>query len=167
MWWLAIKTFFGDKLTSSAGIFIAIFVVIFGVFIFSNSNVILSKFGFETTTNLKSQVTRLEGELKTAKRINDELSRDMETLTTRHKAELKALVEVQKEREQVKEKIVEIKTKKDIKDKPTIKKLNEKTVETPTEITLPLAEYNELSASNIDSLHEVFESFFPSPQEIK
>ena len=61
MWWTAIKTFFGDKVMSYAGIFIGIFALIIGVFIWSNSSVILSKFGFETATNLKAEVTRLQG----------------------------------------------------------------------------------------------------------
>lgn len=73
MWWTAIKTFFGNKVAGYAGIFIGIFALIIGVFIWSNSSVILSKFGFETATNLKAEVTRLQGELETAQRINKNL----------------------------------------------------------------------------------------------
>jgi len=167
MWWLAIKTFFSEKVMSSAGIFIGIFALIIAVFIYSNSNVILSKFGFETTTNLKSEVTRLQGELQTAQKINQDLNRNMVEMQDRHKAEIKAIVDAQKEREEVKNRIIEIKTKKELKDKATIEKLNSKIVVTPTEITIPIAEYDQLSANNIDSMNEVFDSLFPSPKEIQ
>lgn len=167
MWWKAIKTFFGEKVMSSTGIFIGIFAIIIAVFIFSNSNVILSKFGFETATNLKAEVTRLEGELRTAQRINQDLQRDMKAQEVRHKAELQAIVDASKEREKIKDKIIEVKTKKEIRDKATIEQLNKKIIVSETEITIPIAEYDQLSSSNIDSLNEVFDSFFPANKETK
>lgn len=167
MWWLAIKTFFGEKVMSSTGIFIGIFAIIIAVFIFSNSNVILSKFGFETATNLKAEVTRLEGELRTAQRINQDLQRDMKDQEVRHKAELQAIVDASKEREKIKDKIIEVKAKKEIRDKATIEQLNKKIIVSETEITIPIAEYDQLSSSNIDSLNEVFDSFFPTNKETK
>lgn len=167
MWWTAIKTFFGDKLSSSTGIFIGIFAVIIGVFIFSNSSVILSKFGFETATNLKSQVTRLEGELETAQRVNKNLQDTLTAQDTRHKAEIKAIVDAQKEREQVKDKIIEVKAKTEAKNKVIIEQLRKKTVVTDTTITIPIVEYDQVSGNNIDAINEVFDSFFPSLKEIK
>ena len=167
MWWLAIKTFFGEKVMSSTGIFIGIFAIIIAVFIFSNSNVILSKFGFETATNLKAEVTRLQGELRTAQRINQDLQRDMKDQEVRHKAELQAIVDASKEREKIKDKIIEVKAKKEIRDKATIEQLNKKIIVSETEITIPIAEYDQLSSSNIDSLNEVFDSFFPANKETK
>lgn len=167
MWWTAIKTFFGDKVMSSAGIFIGIFAVIIGVFIFSNSNVILSKFGFETATNLKAEVTRLQGELETAQRVNKDLQSNLAAQETRHKAEVKALVESAKEREKIQNDIIEAKKKKEAKDKATIEQLNKKTVVTDTTITIPIAEYDQLSASNADTINEVFDSFFPDLKEPK
>lgn len=167
MWWTAIKTFFGDKVMSSAGIFIGIFAIIIGVFIFSNSNVILSKFGFETATNLKAEVTRLQGELETAQRVNKDLQSNLAAQETRHKAEVKALVESAKEREKIQNDIIEAKKKKEAKDKATIEQLNKKTVVTDTTITIPIAEYDQLSASNADTINEVFDSFFPDLKESK
>lgn len=167
MWWTAIKTFFGDKVMSSAGIFIGIFAIIIGVFIFSNSNVILSKFGFETATNLKAEVTRLQGELETAQRVNKDLQNNLAAQETRHKAEIKALVESAKEREKIQNDIIEAKKKKEARDKATIEQLNKKTVVTDTTITIPIAEYDQLSASNADNINEVFDSFFPDLKEPK
>lgn len=167
MWLTAIKTFFGDKVMSSAGIFIGIFAIIIGVFIFSNSNVILSKFGFETTTTLKSEVTRLQGELETAQRVNKDLQTNLAAQETRHKAEIKALVDSAKEREKIQSDIIEAKKKKEAKDKATIEQLNKKTVVTDTTITIPIAEYDQLSASNADTINEVFDSFFPDLKEPK
>ena len=167
MWLTAIKTFFGDKVMSSAGIFIGIFAIIIGVFIFSNSNVILSKFGFETATNLKAEVTRLQGELETAQRVNKDLQTNLAAQETRHKAEIKALVDSAKEREKIQSDIIEAKKKKEAKDKATIEQLNKKTVVTDTTITIPIAEYDQLSASNADTINEVFDSFFPDLKEPK
>lgn len=167
MWWTAIKTFFGDKVMSSTGIFIGIFAIIFGVFLFSNSSVILSKFGFETATNLKAEVTRLQGELETAQRVNKDLQSNLAAQETRHKAEIKALVDSAKEREKIQNDIIEAKKKKEAKDKATIDQLNKKTVVTDTTITIPIAEYDQLSASNADTINEVFDSFFPNLKEPK
>lgn len=165
MWYLAIKNFFSEKVMTATGIFIGIFALILIVFIYSNTDVILSKFGFETTANMKSEVTRLQSELKQAKQINDKLNTDLSAQTTRHKAELAAVAESFKEHEKVRDKIIEVKAKKEIKDKDTINKLKAKMVITPTEITIPLEEYNQLSANNIDSINEVFDSFFPDFKE--
>lgn len=167
MWWTAIKTFFGDKVMSTTGIFIGIFAIIFGVFLFSNSNVILSKFGFETATNLKAEVTRLQGELETAQRVNKGLKDDLAAQETRHKAEIKAIVDAGKDREKIKDDIINIKTKKEAKDKATIAELNKKTIVTDTTITMPIAEYDQLSSSNADSINEAYNKFFPEDKESK
>lgn len=164
--WSAIKSFFGgSKGENGSGnnlglIFVGLLVLVISVFVYSNSSVILSKFGFETTTNLKAEVTRLQGELSQAKRINDKLNEDLKSQTSRHKAELEAVSGVYKEREKTKDKIIEVKTQKELKDRDTIKKLSEKMVVTPTEITIPIAEYDQLSSNNIDSITEVYDTFF-------
>lgn len=167
MWWTAIKTFFSNKVMSYAGIFIGIFAIIIGVFIWSNSSVILSKFGFETTTNLKAEVTRLQAELETAQHINKDLQSKLSAQETRHKAEIKAITDANKEREKIKNKIIEVKTKREIRDKVVIEQLNRKIMITSTEITIPIDEYDRLSTSNIESVHEVFNSFFPELKETK
>lgn len=167
MQWAAIKTFLYDKIMSNSGIFIGIFALIIGMFIWSNSSVILSKFGFETTTNLKAEVTRLQGELETAQRINKNLQSNLKDQETRHKAEIKAIVDSNKERELVKDKIIEIKTKKELKDKSIIDQFNKNFVITQTEITIPITEYNQLSTSNIESVQETFDTFFPELKDTK
>lgn len=166
MWWLTIKTFFNEKILSMAGIFIGIFVLIIAIFIFSNSSVILSKFGFETTTNLKSEVTRLQGELKAAKQINDKLNSDLNIQITRHSAELTAISESFKERERTKREVNRVITEKKTKDEKLITILEDKMVITPTEITIPIEEYNQLSINNINAINDVFNSFFPEFKEI-
>jgi len=149
-----------EKLFSTAGIFLLIFAAIFAVFIFSNSNVILSKFGFETTTTLKAEVTRLDGELKTLKDINEKLNKTIADQTAVHDAKLKGVIENFKEQEKARLTVTVIKTKKEIKDRDTIKELEKKTVQTDTEITMPLAELNKLSESNITSLNDAYSSLF-------
>jgi hypothetical protein len=156
----AIMLFLKEKLFSGAGIFIMIFAAIFAVFIFSNSNVILSKFGFETTTTLKAEVTRLDGELKQLKATNDELNKTIESQKTIHNKELELIKSNFKEQQAVKDKVIEIKTKKEVKDRDTIKKLQKETVANDETITMPTAEVNKMSLSNITSLHDTFDSLF-------
>jgi uncharacterized membrane protein YgaE (UPF0421/DUF939 family) len=156
----AIKMFFSKKLFSTTGIFISILIAIVAVFIFFNSNVILSKFGFETTTTLKAELVRTQEELKKAKEINDNLNKTIENLKNIHENEVKTIVEFYKEKEIAKDTITTISKKKEIRDREIIKKIDEKLSQTETTITVPIIEYNQLSESNIDALNEVYNSFF-------
>lgn len=152
--------FIKTKLFSITGIFFLIFAAIFAIFIFFNSNVILSKFGFETTTTLKAEVTRLDGELKQLKETNDSLNKVIETNDRLHKIKIKNIIENFKEQEKARKTVADIKSKKEIKDRDIIKELEKKIVTTDKEITMPLEELNILSASNIDSLNETYSSLF-------
>jgi len=62
----ALALFFKNKVFSLSGSFILIFIAIFALFLFSNTNTILSKFGFETTTNLKAELVKSQEDLKKA-----------------------------------------------------------------------------------------------------
>ena len=73
-----IGLFIKDKMFKGTGLIITIFGCIFALFLFSNSNVILSKFGFETTTTLKSNLTKTQGELKTAVVVNNNLNKTLD-----------------------------------------------------------------------------------------
>lgn len=158
--WIAIKLFFNEKVFTATGIFISIFLAIIAIFIFSNSNVILSKFGFETTTTLKAELTRTQEELKRAKEINDNLNNTIETLKSANKDKIDSVIGFYKEKEAAKDAIIIISKKKEVRDRETIKNLEQKTTKTETTITIPIAEYNKLSESNIDTLNEVYDSFF-------
>jgi len=165
MWWAAIKTFFTNRVLSTSGIFIGIFAIIIAVLVLSNASIILSKFGFETTANLKAEVATLQAELEQTKQINNRLNEDLANQTLRHKAELSAVTESVRERRVVRDRIVEVIVAKEVEDKAVIAELTDKMVITPTEITIPIEEYNQLSTNNINSINEVFDSLFPEFKE--
>ena len=156
----AVGKFVKDKLFSTTGIFLLIFAAIFAVFLFSNSNVILSKFGFETTTNLKSELTRVQNELRQLQAINNGLNKTIEDLQKRNTEVEEALVKSFIEKETLREKVNDIRAKKDKKVKELNKRVEEQTTVTETTITLPIVEIDQLSAENIDSLNEVYDSLF-------
>jgi len=156
----AVGKFVKDKLFSTTGVFLLIFAAIFAVFLFSNSNVILSKFGFETTTNLKSELTRVQNELRQLQAINNGLNKTIEDLQKRNTEVEEALVKSFIEKETLREKVNDIRAKKDKKVKELNKRVEEQTTVTETTITLPIVEIDQLSAENIDSLNEVYDSLF-------
>lgn len=162
----AIITFFKEKIFNLSGIFLTIFAVIIGLFIFSNSNVILSKFGFETTTNLKSQVTSLQKDLDNLKQINDDLNKTVSTLEKSNNEKEKALVDYFKEREVLKDNVTKLTKKRTEEIREINSKIKDKIIETPESITLPKKEYQEQSLSNISLINNVFNSNF-TPEEIQ
>jgi len=163
----AIGLFLKQKLFTTTGIVLLIFAGIFGVFLFSNSNVILSKFGFETTTNLKSELTRTQSELKQLQTINTNLNKTVEDLQKNKSKTEDVIVESFKEREEVKNKINDIKVKKDKSTKDLNKVVDDKTVVDGTSIKLPATEYNKLSEANITAIHDVFNTIFPEGETVK
>lgn len=153
-------SFIKNKLFSSGGIFLLIFGAIFTVFLFSNSNVVLSKFGFETTTTLKAQLVKAQADLVTLKTVNDELTVTVTQLNDSHKRDIKAISDLQSGKNISTEAVSKITTKK-IKIQNSVSgSLDNNTTYTLTTVTLPLKEVNQLSANNIDSLNETYNTLF-------
>lgn len=75
--WTTILSFFKGKVFSEAGSLLIPLLILLAVFLIWNSDSILTKFGFETTANLKSEVTRLKGEVDKLKEANEKLSSDL------------------------------------------------------------------------------------------
>lgn len=150
------------KSVSTSTIFIGIFALIFSVFLFSNTSVILSKFGFETTTTLKGKLAKAEEQLKAAKTENDTFKKELEALKRLNSENVKALSEANKEINKAKQTVSDAQKERTVKKKETVKVLEGKTVVTDTEITMPLKEYNELSAANIDSIQSTYDHLFQS-----
>jgi len=158
--WTTILSFIKGKLFSNSGIFLSIFGILFILFLYSNSNVVLSKFGFETTTTLKSQLTKAQADLVTLKSVNDDLNNTIKQLNDNHARDIKAMNELQVNKEISKEVITFVtRKKKDVENKVE-KSLNDNSIYTLTTVTLPLKEVNELSSNNINSLNETYTKLF-------
>lgn len=156
----AIKLFLKNKVFSISGVFILIFITLIGVFIIFNSNVILSKLGFETTTTLKAELVRTQEELKTAKKINDDLNKTIENLRVTHENEIESIKEFYKEKEKARNAVLTISKKKESKNRAIIRELESKITTTEVTISIPIEEYNKLSESNIEFIHEAYDLLF-------
>lgn len=152
----ALPLFLKNKVFSLSGSFILIFIAIFALFLFSNTNTILSKFGFETTTNLKAELVKSQEDLKKLAEINTNLNNLIVQTNERHKRELEAIRSVEEEKKVIDKAITEVVEIRKVLAKPVQKKLIQKTVTTETTITIPIEEYNQLSEQNIDSIHAAF-----------
>lgn len=152
----ALALFFKNKVFNLSGSFILIFIAIFALFLFSNTNTILSKFGFETTTNLKAELVKSQEDLKKLAEINTNLNNLILQTNERHKRELEAIRSVEEEKKVIDKAITEVVEIRKVLAKPVQKKLIQKTVITETTITIPIEEYNQLSEQNIDSIHSAF-----------
>lgn len=162
--WLGISTFFKTKVFNAAGLFIGLLVLFIGVFIWSNSNVILSKFGFETTTTLKANLVQetnradkaveklkeVQEEAKKLKEYNDNLNQKL--------AEFEA-----KKTEVNNETTVTIVKKKEV-NKPIIKKVKTETkvvknIETQEDvIQVNVKDIDEMSSNNYNAISNAFDS---------
>lgn len=78
----AALAFLKGKLFSQAGSFLLPIVGLLAVFLIWNSDLIMSKFGFETTTNLKAEVTRLQGEVTRLEETNKKQLEEINKIKT-------------------------------------------------------------------------------------
>lgn len=161
----ALGLFIKNKMFSGTGLIVTIFGLIFALFLFSNSNVILSKFGFETTTVLKSQLTKKEGELHNAVTINSNLNKTVDKVIDNSAKKEAVLIESFVEREKVKDTVATIKKEKAEKIKAETLVLDKETTVTEEVITIPTAEYNKASEANINSIHETFDKLFTEGEQ--
>lgn len=157
-----VLTILKSLLSKDVVIFILIILAVIGVFVFSNSETILTGLGYETTASVKAQLARTQSELEQAKAINDSLIATINDQETRHKNEMVAVVQSQKDKDGINAKAVDMLKKKQLADKDIIQQLKDKIKLSDTEITLPIDEYNKLSLNNINTLKETYNSFFPN-----
>jgi len=139
-------------------------IILIGMFIFFNSNVILSKFGFETTTNLKYELGKSQKDLDTAAKVNENLNKTLDTVIENNTKQVAKIEEVNKTKIKVVEKVNKVTKERATISKETEKTLEEKISVTDTTITLPIEEINQLSTININTLHSAFNDLgFNSP----
>lgn len=158
--WSALSLFFKEKVFSSTGILISIFAIIFSVFLFSNSDIILSKFGFETTSTLKANLVKAQSDIDKLIKVNDDLSRAYDEMKRTNELKTKLLEEANKEKLKVEIDTKKIEEKHSPIQKEIKKTIKEKVKKTSTEVTYPIEELNKLSKANVDEINETFQSLF-------
>ena len=75
--WTAVFSFLKGKVFTEAGSLLIPLVIILSIFVIWNSDSILTKFGFETTANLKSEVSRLNAKVEQLEEANKKLAADL------------------------------------------------------------------------------------------
>lgn len=161
----ALVLFFRKHVFSSAGVLIIPILLLIGIFVMSNTDTILSKFGFETKSSIKAELVVANEGVKQAGIINENLNKAIDAVTSNAVAVKEAIVSNYKEQDKAKDIVAKISEHKKALDLPIEQRLKEKTVTTATTITIPIAEVNELSASNIDSLNDTYDQLFPEKVE--
>lgn len=164
----ALGLFFKEKVFSMTGVFLMIFAVIIGSFLFFNSNTILEKFGFETRTSIKAELTKTQGQLTQAQDTNKELVDKIKELERVKKEHEQAIIDYETQKAKDKKTIDDILTKKKENSKKATQNLDNKTQITDTTITVPKQDYDDASRENIRAIHAVFDSLFPeSPNHVQ
>ena len=120
----------------------------------TNSDTVLSKFGFETTSTLKAELARTQSELDRLAKVNQELIDSIEEIKRTQQAQIEALSNFYKEEESKKTATIQIVETKQTKIKDLNKKVAAKTKSTKDTVTLPTQELNNISETNISALIE-------------
>jgi DNA repair exonuclease SbcCD ATPase subunit len=125
-----------------------------------NSDTILSRFGFETTSTLKSRVTQLEEQNKLLTQTNEQLVKDIEELQKRKEEEIKAIKEHYEYKIAQYEEINKVQDKLKEENKQLAKKLEEQKKKLATSCKLDekkyylydTATYNQISTNNYNAI---------------
>lgn len=152
-----------EKRSTQSGlsfIFIGIIAIFLLFLFFSNLDPILSRFGFETTSKLKEELTRTQGQLQQLTLINESLNKNIELLKAQYEEQVRVLEEYRKRTEEAEKKVEETQKKYQV----ALSKLNKK-IESATKvdndvIIIPIKDINEASMSNISAINNVYNNLF-------
>ena len=143
-------------------VFIGIMALIIAVFVYSNVNIIMTALGFQTTTTLKSELTKSEANVGVLKDVNAKNAASLD-IERKNSAEVNSqIARVSESKARAQQKVFDINVRKAEISAPIIETVNQKVVETATTITLPKAEIDKLSEANIDQIQQAFDELFPS-----
>lgn len=145
---------------SASMVLLCILIGFVGIIILSNTNVLLTKMGFETTTSLKAQLVSASNDLEQVTRVNSQNLLNLEMERENTKVLKEQLQELQELKSKASEVVVQAGVRKANKTSKAVSTIAAKTVETKDTITLPKEEVEQLSRANIDQLHEVYASLF-------
>ena len=141
-------------------IFLMILLSLIAVFIFSNTSVILTKLGFETTTAVKAQLVQTQADL--AKVVEVNLQKEQELLKERqmNKALNEQIEKLNVVTTRAKEQVERAQYDKKRKTEVVITRVRASSVVSETLVQLPRVEVDQLSSANIEQVTEVFDSLF-------
>lgn len=156
----AILMWVKGRLFSQSGIFLAVLVGFLLLFIIPNTDTILSKFGFETKTNLKGDLVATQKDLKTAVETNKSLVSTGKIQEENHQSAMTVVTGNAEAKVETEKKVETINKKANKVVQPAIASLKMTQVITPTTITLDKIKVDEVSKANIDALNETFDELF-------
>ncbi len=116
----------------------------------------LPNFGQMTKAQLKEALKISQSDLNMAKKTNDDLNTTIVKMQEEHQKELVALREANIQKEDAIKNLNKLLVEKDRKQKSILEAYKKKMVVTDTTINIPIKEYNELSTTNINYLHDVY-----------
>lgn len=155
-----IGTFLKNKIFSVTGVLITAMVLLIGSLVWSNSDTILSKFGFETKTNLKGSLVKAQEDLKTAVDSNKRLNDELKEKERYNQQLLKELEYLENDKIAMSKEIEEIKKGRSTKVAPKVNQFKKDTVMTDKTVTVPVDLLDEISADNLQSVQEAYDRLF-------
>lgn len=142
-------------------IFLMVLLSLIAVFIFSNTSVILTKLGFETTTAVKAQLVQTQADLAKVVEVNLQKERELLKERQMNKALNDQLEKLTTVTTIAKEQVEKAQSDKKRKTEVVITRVKTSSVHSETLVQLPRVEIDQLSSANIEQVTEVFDSLFP------
>lgn len=142
-------------------IFLMVLLSLIAVFIFSNTSVILTKLGFETTTAVKAQLVQTQADLAKVVEVNLQKERELLKERQMNKALNEQLEKLTTVTTIAKEQVEKAQSDKRRKTEVVITRVKTSSVHSETLVQLPRVEIDQLSSANIEQVTEVFDSLFP------
>lgn len=142
-------------------IFLMVLLSLIAVFIFSNTSVILTKLGFETTTAVKAQLVQTQADLAKVVEVNLQKERELLKERQMNKALNDQLEKLTTVTTIAKEQVEKAQSDKKRKTEVVIARVKTSSVHSETLVQLPRVEIDQLSSANIEQVTEVFDSLFP------
>ena len=149
-----------NQATKAGYVIIAILLAFIGLFIFSNTDTILGRMGFETKASVKAELSQAKERLDTVATKNEELTKQLETQTKAKEIVENELKELRKTRELVDGQIEFHKAQRQANAKAASAKLKATSVKTDKTYTFDIQAAQEVSKANIDALHAAYDGLF-------
>lgn len=159
-------TFLKTKLLNQTTAFLSPFILLIGVFLIWNSDLILTSMGYETRSNLKAQVVSLQEKVDKLEKENINLKRDIADLIATNSI-VDQTVDVYHESKQQSQATVEelIRKRNEVSSQSCFSETDEiVTLQRPQTQRVVVKAQNvnpAVSRANIAIIHEAYSSFFP------
>lgn len=149
----AIKLFFGKIFPDNISLYFVIGLFgLLAVVVLYNSDTILSRFGFETTSSLKERIAQLEKDNSALKQTNENLVNKMKTQEKNHDKELKALASYYENKMNTYKRIETINAQLKTKNEKLSRELEEQRTQLAQSCNLDRAKYYLYAKDTYDSI---------------